>query len=72
MPEQVKGSLQCPEVNGFVAALEEADEMTDAEINEAVKGFNEFHAGCPTCEKEKEKFVDRITTEHGHESIADL
>ena len=51
--EQVKGSLQCPEVNGFVAALEEADDMNDAEINEAIKGFNDHHAGCRTCEETK-------------------
>jgi len=53
--EQVDGSLQCPEVNGFIAAVEEEmHEMTEAEINEAVKGFNKFHAGCTSCKKKSE------------------
>lgn len=48
-----KFHMECPEVNGFVAALEanEAD-MTDEEIEAVIADFSKHHAGCP-CEKTK-------------------
>jgi hypothetical protein len=48
----IKLSLSCPEVNGFLARIEELQSegaLTNKQVHDEVAAFAEEHAGCPTC-----------------------
>jgi hypothetical protein len=52
---KIKLSMKCPEVNGFIARLEElkaAGELTGEEAREEIFAFGVEHQDCPTCKKE--------------------
>jgi len=52
---KIKLSMKCPEVNGFIARLEEmkvGGEITGEEARDEIFAFAEEHQDCPTCKKE--------------------